>query len=64
MYISGQRGLYTTSSGLQIAYLSGAYDKSNFSSAASSGVGKSDSEAKMVCKLAIIPKAPKGALNK
>ena len=27
----GQRGLFTTSSGLQIAYLAGAYDKKNFS---------------------------------
>ena len=26
----GQRGMFTTSSGLQIAYLGGSYDKKNF----------------------------------
>ena len=26
----GQRGMFTTSSGLQIAYVGGAYDKKNF----------------------------------
>ena len=30
LFSSGQRGVYTTSSGLQIAYLSGYYDKSKY----------------------------------
>ena len=49
MYIPGQRGLYTTSAGLQISYLSGTYDKTKFSTDAGSGVGgKSDDKTNMV----------------
>lgn len=37
----GQRGLFTTSSGLQIAYLGGAYDRKNFT-ASEGGSGEAN----------------------
>ena len=49
---AGQRGLYTTSAGLQLAYLGGAFDRKHFFSAAGSekgsGSGSGSSETAIV----------------